>query len=134
MSASILNSVKKNLGLEAGYTAFDSDVIMHINSILATLNQLGVGPEEGFMIEDATPTWDDFFGANPRMNFCMTYVYLRVKMLFDPASTSYWVTAMNEQIREFEWRINTYRESYAWVNPYPVIVPEEDLVLDGGGP
>lgn len=133
--SSILTSVKKVLGLEASYTAFDQDVLMHINSVFSTLNQLGIGPENGFMIEDATPTWDLFLGGDTRINSVKSYVYLRVRMLFDPPGTSFLLDAMKEQIKEFEWRLNVRREEYAWVDPNPVVVPADpDLILDGGAP
>ena len=123
MTDSILNSVKKNLGIEASYTAFDHDVITHVNSVFSTLNQLGIGPEDGFMIEDDTAVWGDFIGVDPRLNNVKTYVYLRVRLLFDPPSTSYHVTAMKDQIQELEWRLNAFREDTAWV---------PGIVLDGG--
>ncbi len=122
MSDSILNSTKKILGLNDDYTAFDADVLMHINSILATLNQLGIGPENGFAIEDAVSTWDDFLGEDPRLNSVKTYVYLRVRLLFDPPATSYVITSMNEQIHELEWRLNVQREGTSWTDPNPVVV------------
>jgi hypothetical protein len=105
VGASILDSTKKNLGLDPSYTAFDSDVTMHINAVFSTLNQLGIGPEDGFMIDDNTPTWVDFIGDNPRLNFVKTYVYLRVRLLFDPPTTSYLIQAMKDQVLETEWRL-----------------------------
>lgn len=122
MSDSILDSVKKVLGLDPTYTAFDEDVILHINSVLATLNELGIGPAEGFAIADNTATWEALLGADPTLNSVKTYVYLRVRMLFDPPSTGYLVTAMQEQTRELEWRLNTKREATAWVDPNPPVV------------
>lgn len=113
MSESILNSTKKNLGLDVDYKAFDPDVIMHINTAFATLNQLGIGPEDGFMIEDDEAVWADFLGSDLRLNNVKTYVYLRVRLLFDPPTTSFAIQSMKEQVKEFEWRINTHRE---WVN------------------
>lgn len=131
--ASILTTTKKVLGIDASYTAFDVDITMHINTVFSTLNQLGIGPENGFAIEDATPTWDAFLGNDPRMNSVKTYVYLRVRLLFDPPTTSYLIDAMKQQLQELEWRISALRESYAWVNPNPPTIPTvEDFVLDGG--
>lgn len=127
MENSILISTKKVLNLEAGYTSFDQDIVMHINSVFSTLNQLGVGPDEGFMIEDDVPTWDAFFGSDPRLNHVKTYVYLRVRMLFDPPTTGYLVEAMNQQIRELEWRLNTQREDTEWTKP---ISPEEVPIVE----
>jgi hypothetical protein len=114
---SILKSVKKVLGLPDEYDAFDPDVIMHINSILAVVNQLGVGPEGGMTIEDDTPTWDQFLGEDPRKNTVKTYVYLRVRLLFDPPSTAHALAAIKEQYKELEWRINVEREGTAWTSP-----------------
>lgn len=133
MSDSILNSVKKILGIAEDYTAFDVDILMHINTVFATLNQVGVGPIEGFMIEDDTSTWDAFLGTDPRRNNVKTYVYLRVRMLFDPPATSYLIDALKDQYKELEWRMNVYREETAWVDPDPDPIPEES-VIDGGQP
>jgi hypothetical protein len=133
MATSILNSVKKMVGVAAEYTAFDLDILTHINTVFSTLNQVGIGPADGFMIEDADATWDAFLGTNPLLNSVKSYVYLRVKLLFDPPPTSYGITAMQEQIREFEWRLNVVREETAWTDPNPVTIPD-DGGLDGGNP
>ena len=114
---SILDSVKKVLGIEADYTQFDPDIILHINTVLAILAQLGVGPSAGFVIEDSTATWADFLGDDPALNPSKSYIYLRVRLLFDPPTTSYLVTSLNEQIREMEWRLNVHREGESWVDP-----------------
>lgn len=121
---SILDSVKKNLGLDPAYTAFDADVIMHINSIFSVLNQLGVGPAEGFAITDDTAVWGDFLDVDVKLNHVRTYMYLRVRLLFDPPTTSYLISATENQIRELEWRISTYREEGSWTDPRPVTVEE----------
>lgn len=123
MEASILNSTKKILGLDASYTVFDLDIMMHINSVFVTVAQLGIGPAEGFMIEDESAEWTDFLGDDLKLNNVKTYVYLRVRMLFDPPSTSFHITAINEQIKELEWRLNTQREGESWVTPVSQIVP-----------
>lgn len=130
--SSILNDVKKVLGLDAGYTAFDVDVMMHINSVFSTLNQLGLGQDEGFMIEDATADWSEFLGADIRLNAVKTYVYLRVRLLFDPPTSSYALAAMNEQAKELEWRLNVQVEHTRWTDPTPVDL-DGSIVLDGGG-
>lgn len=114
---SILTTVKKVLGLAEDYTAFDVDIIMHINSILSVVNQLGVGPGEGFSIEDKAPTWEQFLGTDPRKNDVKTYVYLRVRLLFDPPSTSHAIASVKEQYKELEWRINVEREGTEWTSP-----------------
>lgn len=134
MSDSILTSIKKNLGLDEAYTVFDPDILIYINSAFSTLTQLGVGPAEGFMIEDKTATWDTFLGADPRLNAVKTYIQLRVRMLFDPPQTSYLVDAMQKQIQEHEWRLNVHMEETIWTDPDPDELSEEGAVLDGGTP
>jgi hypothetical protein len=128
LDPSILTSTKKILGLDASYTAFDPDVTTHINSAFSTLTQLGVGPAEGFMIEDETAVWDDFLvmADDLQYNSIKTYVYLRVRMLFDPPSTSFVIAALNEQIKELEWRLNVHREETGWVDPDPDPIPPTD--------
>lgn len=110
MEESILNSTKKILGLDADYTPFDLDVITHINAAFSILNQLGVGPEEGFYISDEGAMWDDFDVPNNQLHLVKTYVYLKVRMLFDPPPTSFLLDTYNNQIKEYEWRLNTFRE------------------------
>lgn len=133
MEESILKSVKKVLGIDASYTAFDLDILIHINSVFATLNQLGIGPESGFTIEDDTTLWAAFIGSDKRLSSVKTYVYLKVRLLFDPPATSYLVDAFTKQALELEWRLNAYRESYAWTPP-DGDPPAENTVLDGGEP
>lgn len=125
MSDSILGSTKKVLNLADDYTPFDADVIMHINSVFSTLNQLGIGPDEGFMIEDKDSTWDTFLEGDPRLNHIKTYVYLRVRLLFDPPTTGYLVEALKKQIEELEWRMNVQREDVKWVPPLTPTAPDE---------
>ena len=120
---SILNSVKKVLGIEADDTSFDEDILMHTNSAFATLNQLGVGPADGFMIEDDVATWDTFLGTDLRLNNVKSYIYLSVRLIFDPPATSFTITALKDQLKELEWRINVYREETAWTDPNVVVVP-----------
>lgn len=119
----ILEDTKKVLNLPASQTHFDADVILHINSVLSTLNQLGVGPANGLQIEDDTTTWDDLF-TDLRFNFVKSYVYLRVRMLFDPPQTSFLLEAFKQQYEELEWRINVLREQTDWTDPDPE-TPEE---------
>lgn len=127
VSNSILSSTKKNLGLAPEYTPFDHDVIMHINTAFSLLNQLGVGPAEGFMIEDDTATWDEFI-TDARLNSVKSYIYLRVRLMFDPPTTSFVLSAIQEQIKELEWRINVYRELYT----DPTVIDSD--IIDGGTP
>lgn len=103
---SILDTTKKILGLDADYDAFDLDIITHINSTFAQLAQLGVGPDEGFEIEDSGKLWSEFIDDNKLLNFVKTYMYLKVRMFFDPPTTSFNLTAKQEQIKELEWRLN----------------------------
>lgn len=107
---SILDSTKKVLGLDSAYTAFDQDVMMHINSVFSTLHQLGIGPDNGFMIENKVPTWTQYLGPDKNLNSVKSYVYLKVRLLFDPPATSFAIAAMEKQIEELEWRINVHRE------------------------
>lgn len=106
MEDSILISTKKILGLAEDYTVFDLDVLTHINSVFTTLTQLAVGPPGGFFVEDETGLWSDFITPEMNLNAVKTYVYLRVRLLFDPPTTAYLVTATENQIKELEWRLN----------------------------
>lgn len=119
MIVSILESVKKVLGLDEAYKAFDEDVIMHINSVFDTLNQLGVGPIAPFVIEDDVATWNDFFGTEPSVQSVKSYMYLRVRLLFDPPATSFAIESFQKQIDQLEWRINAYVEGvkHPWIDP-----------------
>lgn len=103
---SILTSIKKLLGIEEEYTQFDNDIIMHINSAFLNLTQLGVGPAEGFLIEDDTATWEDFIGDSNQLQAVKSYMYLKVKLLFDPPLSSSVIESMNRMIAELEWRLN----------------------------
>jgi hypothetical protein len=128
METSILKSIKKLLGIPDDYNVFDHDVMTHINSAFSTLTQLGIGPSTGFMIEDDSAEWADFLADDKQYNAVKTYIALRVRQIFDPPSTSYLISAFNDQIKELEWRLNTYREETGWVDPDPVIVEEEELL------
>jgi|SRR5580765_2981461 len=119
MELSILTSTKKILGIAEDYTVFDLDIITHINTAFSTLTQLGVGPSNGFMIEDESATWDDFIVDDLQYNSVKSYVFLRVRQLFDPPSTSYLIAAYDKQIQELEWRLNVHREETGWVDPDP---------------
>lgn len=103
---SILTSVKKLLGITEEYKHFDSDLIMHINSVLMVLSQIGVGPENGFTISGDDETWFDFLLENSQLELVKSYVFLKVKLLFDPPMGSAVIEAINRQISEFEWRLN----------------------------
>lgn len=107
---SILTSIKKLLGIAEDYEHFDQDLIIHINSVLSVLTQLGVGPSEGFSIEDENATWDDFIPEDKRLSSIRSYVYMKVKLLFDPPLSSSVMESMNRMISEFEWRLNVAAE------------------------
>lgn len=105
---SILGSVRKLIGgieLNGEEGPFDKDLIIHINSVFDIVNQLGVGPKEPYSITDDTETWDDFWGDAKVINMVKSYMYLKVRLLFDPPSTGVLHEAMERQIQEFEWRL-----------------------------
>lgn len=129
MEQSILISTKKILGIAEDYTAFDLDIITHINTAFSTLTQLGVGPPEGFMIEDDEALWEDYT-EDLQFNAVKSYVFLRVRQLFDPPTTSYLIAAQERQITELEWRLNTHREETGWIDPDPDPVLTEDIFGD----
>ena len=109
---SILTSIKKMLGIPEEYDHFDPDLIMHINSVLSILTQIGVGPSEGFRIEDDLATWEDFLGDDTNYAAVKSYVHLRVKLLFDTSTlSSAVIESMNRMISELEWRLNAIAES-----------------------
>lgn len=124
MTSSILNSTKKILGLDFSYTAFDLDIITHINAAFSVLNQLGIGPIDGFMIEGEEENWDLFEVPTNQLNLIKTYLFLKVRMLFDPPSTSYLIEAMNKQIAEAEWRLSVFREQEVLLD---LIATEEEV-------
>lgn len=107
---SILLSIKKLLGIEEDYKHFDVDIIMHINSVFMILTQLGVGPSEGFQIKDELASWNDFISDTIKLESVKSYMYLKVKLLFDPPSSSSIIDSMNRMISEFEWRLNVSAE------------------------
>ena len=107
---SILTSIKKLLGITEEYTHFDTDLIIHINSVFATLTQLGVGPSEGFVIVDKNDNWEQFTDDNILIESVKSYMYLKVKLLFDPPTSSAVIESTNRMINEFEWRLNVAAE------------------------
>lgn len=109
MENSILTGTKKILGLDESYTAFDHDVVVHINSAFSTLNQLGIGPT-GFSVEDASAIWSDLSLTTELTNMIKTYIYLKVRLAFDPPGTGFLLDSMTNQISEHEWRLSNYRE------------------------
>lgn len=102
---SILTSIKKLLGIAEEYTHFDADLIMHINSVLSILTQIGVGPAEGFSIKDDSSVWEDFVPENSKLELIKSYMYMKVKLLFDPPLSSAVIESTNRMTSELEWRI-----------------------------
>lgn len=107
---SILNTIKKMLGLSEDYTAFDVDIINDINSAFFTLFQLAVGPSVPFSISDAEDIWSDFTGGATDIEAIKQYIYLHVKRTFDPPTSSFVSNSIDNQIKELEWRLNVYAE------------------------
>lgn len=110
LEENILASIKKLLGFEEDYTAFDTDIMMHINSAFMGLHQLGVGPAAGYALSSGLETWVEFFGDNNDLHGVKTYIYLKVRLVFDPPSTSFVIDAIQKQITELEWRLNVQVE------------------------
>lgn len=129
---SILTSVKKLLGITEEYTHFDADVIMHINSVFSILQQLGVGDPNGFMIFDETSKWTDFIvSEDPRLNMVKTYMFLKVRQMFDPPQSGIVMEAMKRQIDELEWRLNVQVDpSDADNTGYDVVTATDEEIQD----
>lgn len=111
MNNSILISIKKRLGIGADYDHFDEDIVMDINSVLSILTQLGVGPSTGYSITNSNDEWTDFVSDLSKIEFIKTYVYLKVKLLFDPPQSGPAIEALNRSISELEWRITVQTDS-----------------------
>lgn len=111
---SILTSIKKMLGISSEESGsdehFDADIIADINTAFLSLNQLAVGPIIGFSIDDATATWIDYLGEGVKPGAIKTFIYLKVRLLFDPPSNAFTIEAMERQIKELEWRLNVKAE------------------------
>ena len=117
MNDSILDSVKEALGIIPEYTHFDSALVMHINTVFSILNQLKVGPDEGFEINDNSKTWSDFIQNEKKLNMVKTFMFQKVKLIFDPPQHSALVEAINKQLNEIEFRLNLETDrgnNYAW--------------------
>lgn len=113
MEESILDSVKLSLGIPVEYEHFDQQIMLHLNTVMAILPQLGVGPEEGFFVQDDSTTWGDLIGDTElvyKLLYVKSYVCLRVRLLFDPPSSSGAIDAMERQMRELEWRITVTKD------------------------
>ncbi len=107
---SVLTSIKKLLGIEEDYTQFDSDIVIFINNAFVSLKQLGVGPTTGFNITGPDDEWNDFLSAGIDVFAVKTFIYLKVRLVFDPPQNSYLVEAINLQLREAEWRLTNSEE------------------------
>lgn len=103
---SILTSIKKMIGVDTNYRYFDPEIIMHINTALATLTQLGVGPSTGFSIQDENAIWSDFIGDSPNLENIKTYVGLKVRQFFDPPQASAHLESIKNLCNELEFRIS----------------------------
>jgi hypothetical protein len=133
MEESILRSTKKILNIPMDDDSFDHDIITHINSAFFHLFQLGVGPPNGFVIDDATAVWSDFLNEEtqlPLVSAVKTNVASRVRLLFDPPQLPHLLTALQNNLLESDVRINTLREETEWADPDPPL----DMVVDGGDP
>lgn len=102
---SILNTIKIALGVEADYNGFDTNILLDINSALSNLNQLGVGPVEGFVIKGENETWEQFLEDSIQLESVKSYILHKVRLSFDPPSNSFLVDAIQKQIQELEWRL-----------------------------
>lgn len=100
----ILTSIKKLLGIDPKYSAFDDDIIIHINTVFIILNQLGIGPVEGFQVVNGDETWDEFT-TTENENMVRTFVYLKVRLMFDPPTSSVLIDSINNMLAELEWRL-----------------------------
>lgn len=108
---SILTSIKKLLGISEDYDYFDSDLIMHINTVFTTLTQLGIGPNEGFSIEDESAKWEDFLPDERMIHSVKSYMFMKVKLMFDPPLSTGVIECIKEQIKELEWRLQVVVDS-----------------------
>lgn len=105
MNDSILDTIKKMLGIDPSYTQFDEDVIVLINSAFSNLAQVGIIPTSGYRIESSSNTWDEVLGEHLNYDNLKSYIYLKVRVLFNPPSTSFALQAIQDEIKELEWRI-----------------------------
>ena len=107
MAESILQTIRRMIGPSMLDSEFDTDLVVHINSVLFDLNELGVGPKEGFVVTGDTETWEDFLGEGVKnLEAVKTFVFLKVKMIFDPPTVGGVIAAYEKLIKEYEWRIN----------------------------
>lgn len=110
MEESILITIKKLLGIAEEDTHFDHDIVLNINAALFNLNQLGIGPQTGFRINNGSEKWKDLLEERIDLEAIKTYIYLKVRLLFDPPTSSFVLESMDRQITELEWRLNVQVE------------------------
>lgn len=113
MEDSILQTIKKMLGLGPDFDCYDLDIIIYINSAFATLQNIGVGPVDGFHITGDSETWDQFLTDLVLLEHVKMYIFLKVRLLFDPPSSSFVLDALNKNIEELEWRLNIRADDWA---------------------
>lgn len=106
MEDSILLSIKSLLGPDSDYEVFDNDIVLFINSAIATLTQLGVGPSSGFRITGPDESWGDFLGEAEDLESVKSYIYMKTRMAFDPPTSSFVMTSFENACKEYEWRLN----------------------------
>lgn len=121
LEQSILKSIKKLLHMPAEMTEYDMDVIIHVNSAFSNLHQLGLGPDADFIIEDDSKTWNEYIGSDSYIQSVKTYVFLFVKLVFDPPTTSFVIEAYERQLAEHVWRLNVKREEEKWQDPTTLV-------------
>ena len=121
MTDSILNTTKKLLGIAEENTEFDLDIILHINSVFTILTQLGVGPSKGFFITDSSATWSDFIPEGEMMEAVKSYMGCKVRMLFDPPTSSATMQALQNMCNELEWRLNVLCD---WTQSYQLEISD----------
>ena len=125
---SILNSIKKSLGIPSDYSEFDEDVMMHINTSFLTLNQIGAGPKDPFSISDEKATWEDFYEGAIDLEAVKTFIYLNVRLIFDPPANSFVVDSMRKTMDELQWRICSQTDTARNLDPENPDVPSGDTI------
>ena len=117
MTDSIFESVKKVLGLLGDDSSFDQDILLHINSVVSTLRQLGLSIQSDFYVRDDVQTWQNLLGESRDLDLVKSYMTMKVRLMFDPPSSSFGLKSMEEMAKEYEWRINVLTDQ-----PYSVPV------------
>lgn len=109
---SILTTTKELSGVTAEYDSFDKDLVMYINSVFLVLKQLGIGPKDGFVIKDASSTWDEYIPDDEVLRESVkSYMGDKTRLRFDPPTSSVLLDALRQNIAEFEWRLNLEAET-----------------------